>query len=1260
NDGFVNITRFVGENFPFAEFSTDQALTLSGATFEHFHNHNRDGTNPEYDIQLQIDSGNGYADLGSTLTVGAGNSGATSTINLDSFRVEAGTHRIRWAPKNLRLDQTDTDTDFFALNDLSIKGIIDGQPPSCEEPWCQSDNDWLLESGGHWDIADSWRQSIVPNGPGVAAVFRPNAIQTRSTVTIPDNITLGELVFAPSEAVEMNGNGEITFDGNGQTPHLRVAGDVTTLSLLNDTSWSGPLNVDVHGASLLNWESRILRSAGDFVHRETGTTQLRGRNSTWEGKLTIENGTVEIFDAMGLGRGNGGDNDFTEILPDGELLLNGRIEIDGEPIRLGGGTLSGFNYFNPGPIVSSPVSLLADSKIKGGVVGEKNTDGITIASEISGAFGIETQGEVRFTGRNTYSGNTFVHGGRLIATSESGLGVGPVVTVVGGEAAIDANFSDKTFRLNDGTITASRNGVVGPIVLEGPGRLFAVDAKGGITGPGSLTTDRDVKLSTENSYAGLTTIERREALVTHPRGLGSPDSPTVVTEGGELTVDALIDEPLQLNGGRITLWPGAVDYSLPIQSKGGVLGTVSGQHILSPVIVDGGTTQIGTGILKGGVTGVGDIELRSTTVVSDLAHDGNTAINGSATLDQPNSYTGDTTIGGDGGTHVRIGHSQALGTAATPIDVTDVRVELGVSLNRPIHVHGGQIIFSDASVNYSGDLVFAKYDPRGSELIPNGGRVSGSVTVADHKTILRGGIYSGPIVGDGDIVIRDSERATILGGDNRYLGGTLINGNVRVEHPNALGDSSVGTVVFAGQLDIGVATEEPLSVMSFGTIRVAESLPQLPAFAIKRIRPAAGSRIILDRPGTYGGRTLITGGELVVNANSEFEEIVIRRGGKLSSGKNAEITVNQPVEIRTGDVGFDGPLNAPSVVKTTPSFSRLTNLSDYSGNVVVREGRLEISGDSILHPGVTLQVDGENASLSFGANAAVDNDIHLTNAGGNVEFGGLNTFSDGVVLGGTIRIGDGGARMSGRGRMQIDGPIIGGPLTTELEVLTLTNGNSAINNELRVSGGNLLLQDAGRIGTPDRVVIENGGRLAMSNESTPVDRIGDQTTIELRGGELLFFGSQDELVPERVGIVSVAAGRTLIETQSASEATPLAMASVGRNRGAVVAFDINNGQDVVIDQPPALTNAMIGSWMTVERGARFATYVDGIRPLFATATDMNAVTPSDIVSWVSASPMAENRTIHALMGGSDGDKSLGGNLLKIESGGLIARSKITN
>jgi hypothetical protein len=121
--GIVFLTRYLGSYHPFIQFTTTERVALSGLTFVHFHNHNPGfPTNPSYSVQLQIDQGSGFVDIGAPLLLTPAGYGTVATMSLGNIILEPGTYTIRWDPRGLAYGP-DTNTEFFAIDNLSLEGI---------------------------------------------------------------------------------------------------------------------------------------------------------------------------------------------------------------------------------------------------------------------------------------------------------------------------------------------------------------------------------------------------------------------------------------------------------------------------------------------------------------------------------------------------------------------------------------------------------------------------------------------------------------------------------------------------------------------------------------------------------------------------------------------------------------------------------------------------------------------------------------------------------------------------------------------------------------------------------------------------------------------------------------------------------------------------------------------------------------------------------------------------------------------------------
>jgi hypothetical protein len=121
--GYVFLTRHLGSNEVFLWFTITQPILLHALTFRHWHNHNPGyPTSPSYEVQLQLDEGEGPQNVGRPLTLSNENSGNTDTIAINR-ELGPGSYRLRWIPRKLHRAR-DTSSEFFAIKGLALLGSV--------------------------------------------------------------------------------------------------------------------------------------------------------------------------------------------------------------------------------------------------------------------------------------------------------------------------------------------------------------------------------------------------------------------------------------------------------------------------------------------------------------------------------------------------------------------------------------------------------------------------------------------------------------------------------------------------------------------------------------------------------------------------------------------------------------------------------------------------------------------------------------------------------------------------------------------------------------------------------------------------------------------------------------------------------------------------------------------------------------------------------------------------------------------------------
>ena len=220
-------------------------------------------------------------------------------------------------------------------------------------------------------------------------------------------------------------------------------------------------------------------------------------------------------------------------------------------------------------VISGPRALILNSS------GDANVAGINFHDV---HFGI-----LQINNANTYTGGTFINGGKINVRKTGGLGTGTVALDRFGTLSTDANLANPVV-INQGTLFHCS--LSGPITLNGiAGFISHCSIAGGMSGAGGFTMygangtylnmvpGGTVTLSGTNTYTGPTTVSQGTLALAHARSLGA-NAEVALADGATLELNF----KGQMNIRRLTLDgkvqpPGACDAtSAPRFCKGaGVL-----------------------------------------------------------------------------------------------------------------------------------------------------------------------------------------------------------------------------------------------------------------------------------------------------------------------------------------------------------------------------------------------------------------------------------------------------------------------------------------------------------------------------------------------------------------------------------------------------------------------------------------------------------------------------------------------------------------
>ena len=658
------------------------------------------------------------------------------------------------------------------------------------------------------------------------------------------NISTGSGSLGLNGALTVNASSaQATITGN-----LSLQGATRTFNVANG---SAPIDLLV-SAIIANGTGTggILKSGG-------GKLQFTAAN-TYAGTTTIDNGTLAILSAFGLGTTNQGT-----IVNNGATLSVNGVSGNGESLGLAGGTLAsdaGSNHW------TGAVQLSNNSSITVAPNTVLNLSGI-----ISGSGGITKSGEgtLIFSGasNNTFAGVTTVNQGALQLSKTTsnavsgalvlGDGIGGVnadVVAFSGNSqiasasAVTINSSGRldlggftgaigSLTMTSGNVTTGNgnlglNGaltintantqatIAGNLSLLGGVRIFniangsapvdllvsAVIGNGTGTGGIIKTGAGALHLTGANTYSGTTTVSEGILAIFDTLGLGTTNQGTMVNSDALLSVNGISgsSESLNLAGGTLASDAGSNYWTGNIQLSSNSSITVATNAVLNLSSAISGT---------GGVTKSGD----GTLVFSGPL---NNAYSGVTTINQGTLLLSKTTSNAMPAALV-IGN----GTGGPDTDVVRIDAPQQISINSSLTVNSSGLLDMKGSSNVVASL-------SGSGHIETGGAAAILCVGRDNTSTTFGGVISGA----GGLA-KFGTGTLVLNGDNTHSGPTFVNdgslvvngsqpGSAVTVHPMGLlgGTGRVGNLSGPGTISPGaspgVLQTSHLTFTSNATFRV--------------------------------------------------------------------------------------------------------------------------------------------------------------------------------------------------------------------------------------------------------------------------------------------------------------------------------------------------------------------------------------------------------------------------------------------------------
>jgi len=994
---------------------------------------------------------------------------------------------------------------------------------------------FTITSGAALDL-NGWDQEIASlNGAGT--VINDGGAAALLTVGADNASTVFSGVIsdgAQSTGLIKTGTGSLTLSGNNT---------YTGTTTLNGGSLIVGSNTALGdaGSALFIFNGSTVGTTGDFTIANAifmdsdGTFDTNSHTLTLSGVVTGQHALIKT----GAGTLVLADTTASNTWNDGTFIDQGTLRIDDDYALAGAVTIASGAAFDLNGHSTAPFFGLSDLAGSGTVTNSAGTvstlylvpsssttfDGVI--ADGAGGIAVDIEGDVTFTGANTYTKGTFI-----CACSSLFIGNGGTTGSIQGDVTVEGTL---TFdRSDDTTFGGNIDGAGGFVVKRGAGSLI---------------------LTGNNSYDGGTDIREGTLVIGSATALGDPfgvisflgvstlstTGDYVIANAVDIRRDATIDtagHTLELSGDV-----GGTNHSLTKTGAGTLIlsngfnsgwggGTVINQGTLQLGADDalGGDVEIASGAfldLNGfsvnfgiGLTGAGtgtvtnSANTASTLTLAAPApetfngviDDGNGGINvqidGDVTFTGANSYTGGTFICncstlriGDGGTTGSIlGDVDTEGTLI--FNRSDAYTFSGVisdgGFGGIVEQRGPGTLTLDAANSYTGGTLLT----------------AGTLAVGNNDAL-----------GSGDLTIAPGATLTFAPG-----GGFVLANNILADHDATLGNSIVSvadgdTNVLSGNISDGLN-------------------PGI-------IEKTGGGTLILGGSNSYTGGTVIKAGTLQIIDDSGLGDTsapVTIDGGTLgfltSVTLDAARTVSLGTDGGTIDVsgGFseiDGQVTgAGKLTVTGVGALLLTEANDYAGGTRVSNSVLVIDDDAELglagtgieldHAGALFNIGGSpldpSRTITLGAGggilvSATEIGNTITGSGsltviGFTTLSGINDYAGGTFIGGTVFGGsspgnvlitdDRNLGVLGTGITMDQGTLAFGADMTLARPITLTGLGGAFDanfSDVTITGdiggtGDLVFFDTGRFvftGTDSHsgdTYIDQGNILQLGNGGT--------------------------------------------------------------------------------------------------------------------------------------------------------------------------------
>ncbi|MES2598695.1 MAG: autotransporter-associated beta strand repeat-containing protein [Verrucomicrobiota bacterium] len=976
-------------------------------------------------------------------------------------------------------------------------------------------------------------------------------------------LEIGEAVSVPVDAIisgAISGTGGLTKNGDGTlaltsaastyTGQTYVAINTLRATKLSDFGQASSLGAGVAGVPImmstqfrtgtLNYLGTGDSSDRTFMFGPSNATYANGgviqNNGT--GALTFTAATfndaipgVSVARTLFLGGVNAGMNTISGVIQNSSTgtggLLNVTKQDAGTWVLSGANTYSGTTTVSAGAlhinstsaIGTGPLTLSTNSTIDNSSAGP-----ITLTAANAVTFGSFTYGGTQDL--SFANGTSLITGGRTITLGGTGrtlnLGLLTLTTATSTLAVNETGGSQLKFT----GIVLSESNQARTLAIAGNAD---VEVTGPVTdGPGtgadnlSYTGNGSLKLSSNNSYTGTTTVNNAAGVLTLS---GSSTTTLVTVSAGTLNINhasAIGSGILDINGGTINNTSGAAitvatanlvtldanftfggssdlsfvngtastsggrTITLNGTSKTLAFGALSMTNTLTTTVNDAGT---GNKLAFGGLVLADNNQARTQTFTGSAAIDITGAItDGTGTgadalsytgsnvmrLMGAGSYTGTTTVNTPTGI-LRTTSTGSLGSAAVTVvqgtlELNNAAQTVGVitfgSTTNTLQTVAATINLGTGTTLTQTSTFIANDNVNGQAAFISGGSIdlngTRTWTVDDSAGVDADLTVSSAIKDTGTVgtFTKNGPGRLVLSGNSTFADTfAMTDGIVRIEHANALGATTGGTTLTSGR-----ALE-----LSGGITFAAENL-SLTGTGVSSggaLRNVSGTNV-------WTG-TIDLAGDARINADAGTQLTV---SAITAGGASRDVTFGGSGDIiASGKIGSGGSTPVDQVLKDGSGTLTLNNTNnDFTGTFTVNDGTLKLGATQVIPDAESLTVN--KGTVDLNGNAETINALNLGNATTTVA-GNTASIVDGAT-GGVLRLTNLVTYNPGSAGFENGQALISANLDLNNASRTFAvNDNVTLSEEMHVSG---IISNSGA--TASGISKSNGGTLILSGANT--------------------------------------------------------------------------------------------------------------------------------------------------------------------------------